>query len=70
MYLFKFTEKEDIKKILNNKTVVQLAKEVGITRAYCSRVLNRWNGCSKFVAYAIVKCLDPNKEIEDFFERK
>ena len=65
MCLFK---KEKKKELLNKKTIKSVAIEVGITRPFLTCVLNRKKSCSKLVAYCIVKCLDENAEILDYFD--
>ena len=47
----------------------ELAHKIGISECYLSKILNRKKKCSQLVAYAFVKALAPEKEIEDFFER-
>lgn len=45
------------------------AEEIGIAEGTLSRILNKKQECSKIMAYSITKYINPNKEIEDFFER-
>ena len=63
MYIFKGS-KENL-----SKTQIEIAKEIGITRSYLSKILNNKTKCSKIVAYAFTKSINPDKEIKDFFER-
>lgn len=67
MYIFNKQEKT---KILNGRTITYVANKIGITNAFLTSVLNGKRGCSKTVAYCIVKCLCQNAEIEDYFENK
>lgn len=66
MYKFKETQKA---KILNGRTIVYVAKKIGVTSPFLTSVLNGKRTCSKPVAYCIVKCLCQEAEIEDYFER-
>lgn len=43
--------------------------EIGISFANFSRILNRRMACRKVVAYCIVKYIDSEAEIQDFFEK-
>lgn len=52
------------------KTQKELSKEIGITESYLSKILNQKKECSKLVAYAITKAIDPQKETLDLFERR
>jgi len=42
---------------------------IGITQPWLSNILNRKVSCSKVLAFCIVKYLDINAEIEDYFEK-
>lgn len=46
-----------------------IAEEVGITIFTLSRIINRVCTTSKTTAYCIVKTINENAEIEDFFEK-
>ena len=64
MYQFK-----DISKI----TIINqsgLARKIGIAQSTLNRILNKKQNCSKLMAYAIVKTINENAEIEDYFIRK
>ena len=62
MYIFKQN--------LNVKINQTAASEViGITQPTLSNILNRKVACRKVVAFCIVKYLDNDAEIEDYFER-
>jgi len=66
MYLFKAELK---KELLKNKTTREVADKIGITESYLSTIFNRRKECSKLVAFCIVKYLDNEKEILDYFDR-
>lgn len=64
MYQFK-----DISKI----TIINqsgLARKIGIAQSTLNRILNKKQNCSKLMAYAIVKTINENAEIEDYFIKK
>ena len=64
MYQFK-----DISKI----TIINqsgLARKIGIAQSTLNRILNEKQNCSKLMAYAIVKTINENAEIEDYFIKK
>ena len=42
---------------------------IGLTNAVMSNILNRKVACRKVVAYCIVKFVDKEAEIEDYFEK-
>lgn len=46
----------------------ELARKVGINQATLNRVFNQKQKCSKLMAYAIVKSINENAEIEDYFD--
>jgi DNA-binding XRE family transcriptional regulator len=46
----------------------ELARVVGINNATLNRIFNKKQNCSKIIAYAIVKTINENAEIEDYFE--
>lgn len=57
---------KDFEKIsIINKS--QLARKIGISIYSMSKIMNRKRSCSKVVAYAIVKGINENAEIEDYF---
>ena len=64
MYIVKDTTKMAI---LNQS---QLAREVGVNQSTLNRIFRRKQKCSKLMAYAIVKTINQNAEIEDYFERE
>lgn len=61
MYYFK----ENIINIFNQSAI---ARQVGITVETINRIFNRKQGCSKTTAYCIVKTINENAEILDYFE--
>jgi plasmid maintenance system antidote protein VapI len=67
MLKFKTTEKANI---LSGRTITYVASKIGVTREFLTSVLNGKRNCSKPIAYCIVKCLSPEAEIEDYFEKK
>lgn len=62
MYLLK----EDAK-VKINQTIA--SEVIGITQPCLSNILNRKVACRKVVAFCIVKYLDMDAEIEDYFEK-
>ncbi len=62
MYYFK----KDIVNIFNQSAI---AREVGLAIETINRIFNRKQGCSKTTAYCIVKIINENAEIEDYFEK-
>ena len=48
----------------------ELARKVGINQATLNRIFNQKQSCSKVLAYAIVKAINENNEILDYFELK
>lgn len=48
----------------------ELARKVGINQATLNRIFNQKQNCSKVLAYAIVKAINENNEILDYFELK
>lgn len=62
MYQLKDTEKVAI---INQS---ELARKVGVNQATLNRICNKKQKCSKLMAYAIVKCINQNNEIDDYFE--
>lgn len=62
MYYFK----NEIDNIFNQSAI---ARKVGITVETINRIFNRKQGCSKMTAYCIVKTINENAEILDYFEK-
>lgn len=48
----------------------ELARKVGINQATLNRIFNQKQSCSKVLAYAIVKAINENNEISDYFDKK
>lgn len=65
MYIFK---KEKYLELLNGKTADWLARELGYTATTMSLIFNARKSVKKAMAIAIVKTLDNNYEVDDFFE--
>lgn len=65
MYRFK---KEKYTDLLGEKTVVWLSKKLDYTVPMLYNIFNNNIDCRKIVALAIVKTIDNNYEIEDFFD--
>lgn len=63
MYILK--EGVDLK--INQTTACEV---IGITQPTLSNILNRKVACRKVVAFSIVKYIDEDAEIEDYFEQK
>ena len=63
--MYELKNKNDI--LIFNQT--ELAKKVGIDKGTLCRVFNKKQRCSKIMAYAIVKSINENAEIEDYFIR-
>lgn len=63
MYYFR----QDIVDIFNQSAI---AREVGLAIATINRIFNGKQACSKRTAYCIVKTINENAEIEDYFDKK
>ena len=61
MFLLKDVEKVAI---INQS---ELARKVGVNQATLNRIFNKKQTCSKLMAYAIVKSINENAEVEDYF---
>lgn len=64
MYKFK---NEKYKEIIEKYKINGIAEKIGITPTYLSLILNNKKDCKKTVAYCIVKAIDSNAEINDYF---
>ena len=64
-YLLKEDVAKKIRQIYKNKYFVET---VGLSRSYTSLILNRRRSCPKMVAYTITKAINPEAEINNFFE--
>ena len=58
---------KDTVEIKVNKTIA--SEIIGLTRQYLTDILNGKKNCKKYLAYAIVKYIDEEAEILDYFER-
>ncbi len=67
MYIFKKERKKDF---LKGTKISYIAEEVGITQSFLTQILNGNKHCSKLVAYCIVKFMNNDYEINDFFEKE
>lgn len=65
MYIFR-TDK--YLELLNGKTADWLARELGYSATTMSLIFNARKSVKKALAIAIVKALDNDNEVEDFFE--
>ena len=65
MYKFK-TEK--YVKLLDGRTVEWLSKEVGYSSTMLYLIFNGHKSCKKALAIAIIKILDSDSDIEEYFE--
>lgn len=48
----------------------EIAERVGIDESTLSRIINGKQTTQKSTAYCIVKAIDPNAEVKDYFVRK
>lgn len=65
MYRFK---KEKYKELLDGRTIEWLSKNIKYNRVTLSNILNGKIDCKKVVAIAIVKTLNNDYELDNFFE--
>lgn len=65
MYIFKC---EKYKDLLNGRSIEWLSEQTKYNRVTLSNILNGKIHCKKIIAIAIVKTLDSNNLVEDFFE--
>ena len=54
-------------KNINQKNI---SKIIGITEFTMSRIINKKQNTSKMTAYCLVKAIDENAEIQDYFIKK
>ena len=66
MYLFDKTKKA---KALSGRTIVYVARKIGMTAPFLTQILNGTRTCSRPFAYAITKCLCQDAEVNDYFKR-
>lgn len=57
-------------KFTDNINQREIAEKVGITEFTLSRIINEKQATQKTTAYCIVKAIDSNAEIQDYFVRK
>ena len=67
MYKFK---KERYNDVISKYKLNGIAERIGITNNYLSLILNNKRDCKKTVAYCIVKAIDSDAEINDYFDVK
>lgn len=67
MYIFDVDKKEQL---LEGRKINYVAEKIGITNSFLVSVLNGNKHCTKPIAYCIVKCLQSDMEVEDFFIKK
>lgn len=61
--------KEEMKnELLCDKSATYIANTLGVSFSYIVNILNRKVDCSKVMAWAIVKCLNYENEIEKYFD--
>lgn len=68
--LYYFRQDEEHWILLEGKTQIYLARELGCSKSYINAVIVGRSGCSKSFAYALAKCVSKEKNIEDLFIRK
>ena len=61
-----YTFRQDIQVKYKQKDICET---IGITQPTMSNIMNGKVACRKVVAYCITKYLDPDAEIEKYFER-
>ena len=66
MYMFK---EDKANEVMEKYKMTYICKQVGLSNAYFSLILNRKKHCPKRTAYVIAKSFDSDAEIEDYFER-
>ena len=65
MYMFK---KDKYVELLDGRTVEWLSRQINYKKITLYNILNGHKKCKKVLALAIVKTLNNEYEIEDFFE--
>lgn len=65
MYQFK---KDKYTYLMGDKTVVWLSKQLEYTVPMLYNIFNNNINCRKIIAFAIVKMMNVNYEVEDFFD--
>lgn len=61
MYMFK----DDVVNVYNQRAI---ARQTGASIQTINRIFKRKQKCSKLLAFCICKTINPNAEIEDYFD--
>lgn len=65
--MYKFRTEKYVK-LLDGRTVEWLSKEVGYTPTMLYLIFNGHKSCKKALALAIIKVLDNDSDIDEYFE--
>lgn len=65
MYIFK---KDKYDELLDGRSIEWLSEQTKYNRVTLSNILNGKIHCKKIIAIAIVKIIDGNNSVEDYFE--
>lgn len=65
--MYKFRTEKYVK-LLDGRTVEWLSKEVGYSSTMLYLIFNGHKSCKKALAIAIIKILDSESDIEEYFE--
>lgn len=65
--MYKFRTEKYVK-LLDGRTVEWLSKEVGYSATMLYLIFNGHKSCKKALAIAIIKILDSESDIEEYFE--
>lgn len=68
--LYSFRQDIDKWLLLEGKMQNYIAEQIGISTNYISDIVTGKKDCSKCIAYALTKCVNKDKNIEDLFIRK
>ena len=68
--LYYFRQDQEHWILLEGKTQIYLARELGCSKSYINAVILGKSGCSKSFAYALTKCVSNTKTMDDLFIRK
>lgn len=66
MYCYKFPR--DINKLLDGRTIIYTAPEVGMFRERLSKILRGLELCTESEAERLVKRVKPNEKMTDYFK--
>ena len=66
--MYKFKE-EKYKELLNGRSVEWLSQELGYNVTTLYLIFNGHKHCKKALAFAIVKALNIENEVDDYFEK-